>query len=189
MNKVLTLSLLLCMLTGLSMASTGPQTETGKSPDLESLKNECELFENIINTSLRQAVAHPLYISEKARGTYLETYGLTFNLTVNLLRKSILFSAKPSRPEQQPPDDQLTISKIKSCMTNILVQYGDTLNHVPPDSRISIIVHILARTSVIDKENFDRIMVFTVTRQDIQQHLKNELNTPDFIRRIKYLEY
>ena len=189
MNKVLTISILLWTLSFLSLASAGAQEGDSAALALASLKNECELFENIIDTSLRQAMAHPLYLSEKARGTYLETYGLTFNLTVNLLRKSILFSVKPSRPEQKPPDDQLTISKIRTCMTNLLVQYGDTLNHVPPDSKISIIVHVLARTSVIEKENFNRIMVITVSKEDIAKHLRNELKTTDFISRIKYLEY
>ncbi|MBN2431170.1 MAG: hypothetical protein JXQ27_06820 [Acidobacteria bacterium] len=167
--------------------SRRPMAKT--DPNLTELKKESEIFENIVNTALRQAVPHPMFIAGKARGSYLEGYGITFTMTINLNRKLILF---PKKKDENPPRSEeeeihTFLARIRHKLTTVLEMYGDTLKQLTGDAHISLVVHVLSR-SVLTNENFTRIMVLTTTKDTIAEH-RRKVNTKEFYSKVHYVEY
>jgi hypothetical protein len=184
----------LLVLIGLIAGSAGaPGLRAADSPavDVVQLKRECELFENILNTSLRQNIANPLFIAEKVRGAYLEGYGVTFTFTVNLSRSLILFpnSARTGQANSgSEPDLNKTIQTLRRCAADVLSQYGAGFRQLPPHHKICIISHVLTR-SVDPNTQSGHVLVVTTTRNDVEQFQKARINAEEFKKRISYLEY
>jgi hypothetical protein len=166
-----------------------PSTSSDSGPNMRELKKESEIFENIINTALRQAVPHPMLIAEKARGSYLEGYGIAFTMTINLNRKLIIFPKSKSSDKADSSKDPTHefMVKIRRTLTSVLGLYGDTIKQLNDDAHISIVVHVLSR-SVINNENFTRIMVLSTTKNVIAEH-RRKLNSREFHSKVHYIEY
>jgi len=170
----------------------GAQSRRGTAapdPNLTELKKESEIFENIINTALRQAVPHPMFIAGKARGSYLEGYGMTFTMTINLNRKLILFPKKnnenPARSEEE--EIHTFLARIRHKLSTVLGLYGDTLKQLTDDDHISLVVHVLSR-SVLTNENYTRVMVMTTTKNTIAEY-RREATAKEFYSKVRYVEY
>ena len=170
------------------------QVHAGNVPakmDLVQLKRESELFEDIINTSIRQAISNPMLLAEKSRGTYLENYGAVFSLTVNLSRSLIIFPSIIKRPKGAPatemsPDKMMAL--LRGSLAEILGQYGDTLKQLSSDSRISIIAHVLSQSD-INGTMVSQVLVITALKVDVEQLQREKITFEDFRKRIRYVEY
>jgi hypothetical protein len=181
--------LLLFALMACPLLAQSPEPSSDSGPNMSELKKESEIFENIINTALRQAVPHPMLIAEKARGSYLEGYGITFTMTINLNRKLIIFPKSKSDEASGADKDETRkfMVKIRRTLTTVLGLYGDTIKQLSDEAHISIVVHVLSR-SVLNNENFTRIMVLTTTKNVIAEH-RQKLNSREFHSKVHYIEY
>ncbi len=185
-------SLLAGLIGGILFLTVVPGADLVQKKNLDQIKKECEVFENIVNTSLRQAIPHPLLLAEKARGTYLADYGLTFSMTLNLSRQMILFAPRSKRSPENPEDLSRqrahTIVAIRKCLTEVLSQYGSSFRQLPPDDKISIIAHVLSR-SLYANDNTNQIIILTVTKRDIEQYRRARITREELKKRITYIEY
>ncbi len=107
-------SAVLCLIIGLC-GTAGLFGAGSPDVDLDQLRRECELFENILNTSLRQNMQNPLFIAEKSRGAYLEGYGVTFTYTVNLNRSMILFPKSTQAGRSAGDAEPISARRSSSC--------------------------------------------------------------------------
>ncbi len=183
-------SAVLCLIIGLC-GTAGLYGAPPPAVDLDQLRRECELFENILNTSLRQNMQNPLFIAEKVRGAYLEGYGVTFTYTVNLNRSMILFpkSTQAGRSAGgNEPDLGKTVQLLRRCAAEVLSQYGSGFRQLPGRHKISIIAHVLSR-SVDPNVQSGHVLVVTASRDDLGQLQKAKINAEEFKKRIVYLEY
>ncbi|HPB28455.1 MAG TPA: hypothetical protein PK017_09450 [Acidobacteriota bacterium] len=179
-----------CLIVGLSGTASLHGAGT-PAVDLNQLRRECELFENILNTSLRQNIQNPLFIAEKVRGAYLEGYGVTFTYTVNLNRSMILFPRSTQSATTQSgnePDLGKTVQILRRCAAEVLSQYGSAFRQLPAQHKISIIAHVLSR-SVDPNVQSGHVLVVTATRNDLDQLQRARINADEFKKRIVYLEY
>jgi len=190
MKRIILSIPVLFLLSGLFLTHLVFADSFNNKVNLGQLKKECEIFENILNTSLRQIVDHPMFLSEKARGSYLEGYGIIFNLTIDLNRKLILFPREPKGKNVHNPqnDRNQMVKKIRINMMVVMAQYGGTLKQLPPEARISIVTHVLSR-SILKNQNYNRVLVLTAAKRDIDQYLQKKINLNDFKNRVKHLEY
>lgn len=158
--------------------------------DMTQMKKDSELFEDIVNTSIRQVVSNPMLLAEKTRGSYLENYGVVFSLTLNLSRSLIIFpiARKPKAPGTAEKNTAQTIEMLRKSLSEILGQYGNSLKQLSSDSRISIIAHVLNQ-SEYGGAGADQVLVLTVFKRDVEQLQRARITLDDFKKRIRYLEY
>lgn len=172
---------------GVSAAAPG----AGGKPAYAEIKREIQVFENIINTSLSQVVPHPMFISDKARGTFLEGYGEVFSLSVNLNRGYVLFSAQPAGSASEKSvreQNARTVAVVKNSLVQILWQYGNSLISLQQDHKISIIAHVLNRTFE-DRTPSNRVLVLTVVVRDLALVQTGKVSMEDFKRKVQTVEY
>lgn len=80
------------------------------------------------------------------------------------------------------------VKKIRANLMVVMAQYGGTLEQLPPEARISIVAHVLSR-SILKNQNYNRVLVLTAAKSDIDQYLQKKINLTDFKNRVKHLEY
>jgi len=181
--------ILLALICESSLFAAPPTDKNNVNRKMMTLKKECEVFENIINTTLRQSFPHPLLLSEKARGTYLAGYGLTFSFTVNLNNGYMLFpTTKKPYMKKSKYDTKAILNLIKRKIMDVVTMYGVGLKQLSSDEKISIIAHVLNR-SVFSDVDSNRVMVLTVTKGDIDRLQRRAIKYEDFKKRVNYIEY
>lgn len=174
--------LALCLSLCVAFVLPAPQTRRVSLPEI---KKGCEVFEGVLNTTLRQAFPHPLLLAEKARGCYLEGYGVTFRLSVNLNRAYLLF--RPNQKSKDSVDEAQSMAALRQKLTEVLWQYGSGLSPLPSGSKISIIAHVLSRSPDMGTETA-RVLILTVTGRDLET-ARATPSLEEFRKKVKYVEY
>lgn len=185
MRRILSTVTLLLTLAGAAVTANDPAPAPSR---LNQIKRECEVFENILDTSIRQAIPHPMLLSERTRGTYLPGYGLVFHLAVNMDRRRILFTPRQAGGGGEAIDLDAVAGAIRACLIEVLGQYGGGLSPTSAQDRVSIVAHILNRPAYAT-DSSDRVLVVTVPKADISQHRQARINAAEFKKRVACIEY
>ncbi len=156
----------------------------------KGLKKEIDIFSQILNTSLKESVYHPLLVSDPPRGAYLDGYGVVFHATLNLNRISILaLSSRGNKKVSHGDSDVKTlIAKLKRNVVDTISQYGNGFKLLPSNEKICIIIHVLKR-NLMEGKNLDKVLVIGVRKKDVDSFITKNITFENFKKRIKYIEY
>ena len=152
------------------------------------MKKEIDIFSQILDTSLKESVSHPLVVADPPRGAYVKGFGVVFHATLNLNRVSILALSSKSKGKAVKSGSENFIRGVKKNVIEIISQYGNSFKLLPSDEKICIIIHVLKRNFVEGKK-LDKVLIFYVKKKYIMDFLTRSINFENFIKRVKYIEY
>lgn len=152
------------------------------------MKKEVDIFSQILNTSLKESVSHPLVISDPPRGAYVGGFGVIFHTTLNLNRVSILALSSKKKANFSKLGDKNFFNRLRKNVVEVISQYGNGFKLLPSDEKVCIIVHVLKR-NFVEGKNLDKVLIISVKKKYIIDLLTKSINFQNFIKRVKYIEY
>jgi hypothetical protein len=169
-----------------SLVANAPQ----ERPDLGELRKQIELFESVLNQSLKQAFGGPFDTLDGAQGAYLPGYGVVFSFEVNL---SPVINMGPFNPVPTPKreaaqraEELRRRDKAKAIADEVLANFGQTLSSLGPNESVAVIIHTAAAHP--DKVERSTIVV-SVDKKSIEERQANTIDRPQFARKLTTTEY
>ncbi len=180
-----------CVLIGLlvSWGSLVVNAQQERS-NLGELRKQIELFESVLNQSLKQTFSGPFDTLDRAQGAYLPGYGVVFSFEVNLSPRLNMgpFDSMPTpkREAAQRAEELRRRDKAKEMAEEVLSNFGQTLSLLSPNDSVAIIVHTAAAHP--DKVERSTIVV-SVEKKSIDERQANTIDRAQFARKLTTTEY
>jgi hypothetical protein len=124
----------------------GSATVTGMV-DYSAIKRDLDVFQGVVDTTVRQNLPGPFPILGSTKGTYLPEYGALFDLEVNLyqIRRLSPFDARP-HTEKELADSYNSMMKrlesLKQELVKVLCSHGASLQQVKSSDNLALVVHV-----------------------------------------------
>lgn len=164
--------------------------QAAQSIDLNDLKRDTQIFEKIIQEILSRTFSNPFALEAEPQASYVRGFGVVVSFKVKINRatiraplgpiKAMTGSSRLSKKEQ--------LSVIRETMIEALAKHADHIQQIGPDEQIAICAHVEDRNE-LDPNLSETIMVFSVTRADVERMARRELDFDEFKRRVTVLEY
>ena len=160
------------------------------APDLVKLRNQTEIFENIIGEVLRQNFDNPFALEDEPQAAYLPGYGVvvSFFLRINRATVRTPFGNMPTPRAKAKLSAQEQIQKIKEIMIQTLGDYGNALTQVSKGDKIAVCAHVEDRNE-IETSKRETTIILTVLKSDVDLYAAREVTMDQFANRIEILEY
>lgn len=136
----------LCLSNPSQAQGAGSATVTGMV-DYAAIKKDLDVFQGVIDTTVRQNLPGPFPILGSTKGTYLSEYGALFDLEVNLyqIRRLSPFDATP-HTEKELTDSYNSMMKrlesLKQELVKVLCSHGASLQQVKSSDNLAVVVHV-----------------------------------------------
>jgi hypothetical protein len=161
-----------------------------EKPDLGELRKQIELFESVLNQSLKQGFGGPFDTLDRAQGAYLPGYGVVFSFEVNLSQVVNMGpfnpSPTPKREAAQRAEELRRRDKAKALAEEVLAKFGQTLSLLSPNESVAVIIQMAAAHP--DKLERSTIVV-SVDKKSIDERQANTIDRPQFARKLTTTEY
>jgi hypothetical protein len=161
-----------------------------EKPDLGELRKQIELFESVLNQSLKQGFGGPFDTLDRAQGAYLPGYGVVFSFEVNLSQLVNMGpfnpSPTPKREAAQRAEELRRRDKAKALAEEVLAKFGQTLSLLSPNESVAVIIQMAAAHP--DKLERSTIVV-SVDKKSIDERQANTIDRPQFARKLTTTEY
>jgi hypothetical protein len=161
-----------------------------EKPDLGELRKQIELFESVLNQSLKQGFGGPFDTLDRAQGAYLPGYGVVFSFEVNLSQVVNMGpfnpSPTPKREAAQRAEELRRRDKAKALAEEVLAKFGQTLSLLSPNESVAVIIQMAAAHP--DKLERSTIVV-SVDKKSIDARQANTMDRPQFARKLTTTEY
>jgi hypothetical protein len=158
--------------------------------NLEMLKRDTQIFENIVAEVLKQNFTHPFAIQSGPLAAYLQGYGVSvsFHLRINRLKIRTPFGEvdDPTGGSSRSKSEQL--QTVKDSMIRVLADYGNAIKQISGHDKISISAHVEDRYE-LDPARNQTVMVFTVTKDNIDLYNMKRIPFETFRERVMIAEY
>jgi hypothetical protein len=171
--------LLILMFTGVAF----PQNPISNA-QREKLRKDAPSLQAAINETINSIIPG-FGLIQQAKGTYLEGYGLVFNLEVALERPRNPFSS-PMTPEGVRTIVGQRQKEVKDKLVELLKQRVAGIDSIGSAESVAIIVHVM-NTNPVDLPDLPSQIVFSVRKQDILDFQENRL--ADIASRIGIREF
>jgi hypothetical protein len=145
-SAVLLVIFSLCLSNPSQAQGAGSATVTGMV-DYSAIKKDLDVFQGVIDTTVRQNLPGPFPILGSTKGTYLPEYGALFDLEVNLyqIRRLSPFDATP-HTEKELTDSYNSMMKrlesLKQELVKVLCSHGASLQQVKSSDNLAVVVHV-----------------------------------------------
>ena len=145
-SAVLLVIFSLCLSNPSQAQGAGSATVTGMV-DYAAIKKDLDVFQGVIDTTVRQNLPGPFPILGSTKGTYLPEYGALFDLEVNLyqIRRLSPFDATP-HTEKELTDSYNSMMKrlesLKQELVKVLCSHGASLQQVKSSDNLAVVVHV-----------------------------------------------
>jgi hypothetical protein len=179
------------MFAGQMLASPpGPQMGADPRPDYTSARREIQAFESALNDVITETFNKaPFAVYQKAKGAYLQGYGMAFSFMVNIHVAMINTPfGKYQRPDASPEQKRRQIEMLKERLILVLLQRGDVLNQMPRSETVSIIGYFEDR-NFPDEESQNKTVILSLIRKDLDEFVHKEDRLKEFKQRMKIIEY
>jgi len=134
-------------LTLIALALLAPAPSRAQTHDYTAIKRQMEIFETVLNTSLKQRYQERFMLLQPAKGSYLEGYGVVFTLETNLstLRYLTPFTPGPYTDKEikdARAEKAARTKEVEALVKNLLRDHGAGLNFLNPDDNVAVVVHL-----------------------------------------------
>ncbi len=189
MGKELNTRLILSLVLFVSLSGVWSQGQH-KRLNLELVRRDTQVFESIMNEVLEQNFTTPFAISASPKGTYLQDYGIIFSFQLNINRGTIRlpygeFKATKAIARRSKEEQILLLNE---TMIRCMADYGNTIKQLGGQDRISISAHVQDRNE-LDRSRDTVVVVFTVSRDDIDLFALKKISFRDFKDRVSVVKY
>ncbi len=176
-----------------SSGQTGGSASLPAEIDRRSLKNQMQIFQDILNRSIQQTFERPFSLLQDAKGIYLPGFGVAFHLEVNLhpMRFISPFDPRPYTPEElqkAKESKEERIQQLKNTLSELLLGYGGSLNAMRPEDSLAVVVHLF-NLPVEENEGLPMQVGIVVRRRTLLDYQARHLTAEDFRKKESFLEF
>ena len=161
--------------------------------DLRALKTQLEAFQAMLNRTIQQNFEQPFFLLQDAKGSYLPGFGVAFHMETNLspLRVNIMpFNVIPYTAEELQKARESKIERIrrlKTLLSQILLDQGGSLSAMAPEQNIAIVVHLFNMPS--EGGVFPSQVVISLNRRMLLDYQGRRLTEEQFEKTGSVLEF
>ncbi|MBI2821993.1 MAG: hypothetical protein HYX74_07190 [Acidobacteria bacterium] len=162
--------------------------EAGNGTDYRQMRNEIQIFENILRTAIKNEFNHPLALVNEPRGSYLPGYGVNFSFLLNVNRDEVNtpFGVKRFSATPRPRAEKIRV--VRELILKLLGEYGNALTQLSGDENFTVSAHIEDRTSLVPQER-EEVMVFRVSKRALAEYSSRKIDLKHFRERVETIEY
>lgn len=175
-----------------TLTSYGKQGEADKKVDYASVQEDILRFENVVNAVINRTFSSsPFAVVQKAKGAYLEEYGVCFQFLINIHRAVINTPfGKIRRPgaDMGPELKKQRIAELKQKLIQALLDNGDIFKQIRKEGYIAIVAHIEDR-NIPDEPNANKTIVLSILKKDLDELGNTGDRLQEFKKRLKIVEY
>ncbi len=187
--------LMLCWIIGFPFAvrtSAGKRENAEARVDYASTRQDIQRFEAAVNEAVFSAFSSsPFAVVQKAKGAYLEGYGISFAFLVNIHRAVVntpFGEVIRSRVEAAPDLKKRRIEELKEKLIRVLRNNGDIFRQLPGEDWITIVAFIEDR-NFPGEPSENKTIVMSVLKKDLDELGNRSDRLKEFKQRIKIVEY
>jgi hypothetical protein len=191
--KRLITALLLVVISGSPAArAAGPKQEDADSrQDYVSARQDILQFEGIINDVINSSFStSPFAVVQKAKGAYLQGYGLSFAFLVNIHRavKRTPFGTIGPKNTMTLELKKQRIEELKEKLIRALQDNGENFRILRKEDYVTIIAYVEDR-NLPDEPNSNKTIVLSALKKDLDEYGKRSDRLREFKQRMKIVEY
>ncbi len=192
-NKQCAAGLLVILLLGMLpiLSALGAQQEGTAKPDYSSIRRELLEFEAALNDLVNSSFsASPFAVVQKAKGAYLQGYGLCFAFMVNIhraVRNTPFGPVRVAAPITQELKKQ-RIDELKERLIRLLKDHGENLRMLRKEEYVTIIAYVEDR-NFPDEPGENKTIVLAALKKDLDEFGRRSNGFKEFKQRIKIVEY
>lgn len=167
-------------------------TTSPTNVDLRALKAQLESFQTVLNRTIQQRFEQPFFLLQDVKGIYLPGFGVAFHMEVNLspIRAAMPFEIRPYTPEelQKMRESKIErIGRIKTLLSQLLLDQGGTLDAVAPEQNIAIVVHLFKMPS--EGRDLPSQIVISLNRRMLLEYQGRRMTEEQFEKSGSVLEF
>jgi hypothetical protein len=186
--------IMLLWLLGLSASAqvSGKKTaDADRKIDYASVSGNIVRFEAVINEVINSTFSSsPFAVVHKAKGVYLQGYGVSFDFLINIHRAVVNtpFGQIRARPDSSTEMKRRRIEELKEKLIRVLQANGEIFRELAKDDNVAIIAYFEDR-NFPDEPNANRTIVMSVLKKDLDELGNRNDRLNEFKQRMKIVEY
>jgi hypothetical protein len=148
-------------------------------------------FEDVINEVINSTFSsNPFAVVQKAKGAYLEGYGVGFTFLINIHRATIHtpFGQVQTRYAVSSDVKMRRIEELKDRLIQKLQDSGGNFPQLRKDERVAIIAYIEDR-NFPGESNANRTIIMNALKKDLDELGHKNDRLKEFRQRVKIVEY
>jgi hypothetical protein len=186
-------ALLLLLIFSFSSAAqvrSDKQEEAVAKVDFEAVRQDILQFEAALNEVINRTFgASSFAVVQKAKGAYLEGYGISFSLLINIHRAIINTPfGQIRRPGADPEVKKQRIEELKEKLIQLLHNNNVAFRQLPKDYYLTVIAFIEDR-NFPGEPNTNKTIVLSVLKKDLDELGRRNDGLKEFKQRMKTVEY
>ncbi len=189
-NKRSTAGLLFILMFGIPLAAPAGQEDAAK-PDYGSMRRHILQFEAAINDVINSSFStSPFAVVQKAKGAYLQGYGLSFAFLVNIHRavRNTPFGAIQVGTAITQELKKQRIDELKEKLIRLLQDSGETLRMLRKEDYVTIIAYVEDR-NFPDEPSENKTIVLSALKKDLDEFGRRSDRLKEFKQRMRIIEY
>ena len=176
-----------------SSSEIGGRATLSPEMDRRALKNQMQIFQDILNRSIQQTFERPFSLLQDAKGIYLPGFGVAFHLEVNLhpMRFITPFDPRPYSPEElqkAQESKEERIQQLKITLSEMVLGHGGSLNAMRPEDSLAVVVHLF-NLPVEEDEGLPIQVGIAIRRRTLLDYQARHLTAEDFRQKESFLEF
>ena len=181
-------------ITGLAPAPRsfgGNQTGSEGGVDYASVQQDILRFESVANSVISSTFSSsPFAVVQKAKGAYLEGYGISFAFLVNIHRALLNtpFGQVRRGAEVTPELKKQRIEELEEKLMRLIQENGKSFRQLGKDDHFTIIAFVEDR-NFPDEPSANKTIVMTALKKDMDEFGNQQDRFQEFKKRIKIVEY
>ncbi len=158
------------------------------SIDYRQMRNEIQIFENILQTALKAEFNHPLAVVNEPKGSYLPGYGVNFSFLLNINRDELItpFGIKRLAPSTRTRAEKVRL--VRDMMLKLMGEFGDALTQLSSDENFAISAHLEDRTALVPGQR-EAVLVFRVSKKTLSDYRAHKIDFRQFRDKAEVIEY
>jgi hypothetical protein len=174
----------------MAQGAHGASEASAFRPDYPAVNREIQKFEGAVNRTILGAFDNnSTVLTGRAKGAYLQGYGLALSFTVNIYRGQFVTPFGNVQTDNLTPDQKRRrVEDLKEKLSRLLFETGANLKQVRGDDAIAIIGFFEDR-NFPDEPNQSKTVVLSVLRRDLEEASRKEDSWKEFKLRMKAIEY
>ncbi|MBN1571099.1 MAG: hypothetical protein JXA73_24905 [Acidobacteria bacterium] len=169
----------------------GSQEAADTHADYAAAREGILKFEDAINAVINSSFSeNPFAVVQKAKGVYLQGYGVSFTFLVNIHRAVIKtpFGQVRTRRAYSSEVKAKRIEELKEKLVQVLQNSGDIFPQLRKDERIAIIAFVEDR-NIPGETNENKTIIMSTLKKDLDELGQRPDRLKEFKQRMKIVEY
>jgi hypothetical protein len=167
------------------------KANTEDTVNYASAQQEIVKFESVVNAVINSTFSSsPFAVVQKAKGAYLEGYGVSFAFLINIHRAVINtpFGQVRSQSAVTPELKTRKIEQLKESLLRALQENGEIFQQLSKQDYVTIIAFIEDR-NFPDEPSANKTIVLRAQKKDLDELGNSKSRFEEFKQRMKIVEY